>query len=178
MPALTGNPITGQLPLAGSCPKTSTRPPRVTRATWSALANETSTAASGSSAMSSGVCPALKLKWATMRGWLTGAVTASTAPLPATGATAAAAAATIVLPYRRIIGTPFLLSLEHPSRLECLHRGATPSGHRSWKGGDRGVPVDVVAVELPAGFAVGDEPDEDRQHDRHHHVPQDAGGAG
>ena len=41
-----------------------------------------------------------------------------------------------------------------------------------------GTPVDVVAVELLAGLAVGDEFDEDRKHYRHHHVPDDAGGAG
>jgi len=36
----------------------------------------------------------------------------------------------------------------------------------------------VVAVELLAGFAVGDEFDEDRHHHRHHHVSPDAGSAG
>lgn len=57
--------------------------------------------------VSSGDCPALRLKWATMRGPLTGAVAAPATVLPPTNITMAAAAPAASVPGCLLGGLPF-----------------------------------------------------------------------
>src|SRR5215472_1301791 len=146
-PRLRATGFGAQGPVRGSWPSTVTWPPRVTRATSSASENETSADPSGSTATSSGVCPALRSKCATTWGLDSVSVSsvAPAGPAEAARAPAARAAAIAVAPKRVIIGWSSLVpgrghSVGVPSPV--LTPGDRESG-RPWQ--DARVTADVLA---------------------------------